>query len=237
MEEHFGVVYLSGVVRLEFRVSCLLGKCTTFPVPLCTFFTAFSVFLFLLHALLQVCFRLWKHEPSLASVSLCSQGWSWISDPPASTSQVLGLQAWTTLTALSSARFKWRWWWSPGLCACYKLCVNWTTSMASALCTQEFHWPFPTTCPVLGVIYYSFLMKNEGIYLNSHNLWLLRLLTSNHMSPSPRCFLYHIASSFHKVIKLVTLTIPARWAKTKIQSLRPAWEWDISKILKGWQAW
>lgn len=26
MEEHFGVVYLSGVVRLEFRVSCLLSK-------------------------------------------------------------------------------------------------------------------------------------------------------------------------------------------------------------------
>lgn len=32
MKEHFGVVYLSGVVRLEFRVSCLLGK--WFPTAL-----------------------------------------------------------------------------------------------------------------------------------------------------------------------------------------------------------
>lgn len=41
--------------------------------------------------------------PRLASKSLCSQGLSWTSDLPDSTSQVVRLQAWATMSDLSSA--------------------------------------------------------------------------------------------------------------------------------------
>jgi hypothetical protein len=37
--------------------------------------------------------------------SLCSCGWSWISDSPASISQMLGLQACTTMSDFCGARY------------------------------------------------------------------------------------------------------------------------------------
>lgn len=128
---HSGIAYSLAVVELELWVSCLLGKCFTtelHPSSSMDIFTTSSVFPFSNCVLFyRFAIFLWKNEPKLASISLCSQWWPWLSEPPASASQVLGSQAWTPLTLCLV----------PGLCGASGRAQGFVPAM-QALCQLNY---------------------------------------------------------------------------------------------------